>query len=202
MYHPQDKNAAYQAQAYHPPRAGETFREPEQVNRTTILVDGGRRPPVVDDRPMAATASTATTAGGAALKVFEIILAIIILCLICVRPYDENPWWAWTQGEEWTIFACVWALFFCMHFLLQYLSGCHRTGYVYYCKCGYLAGAVYALAAVFFIIAGGIEVWMTTLYGYWGRDTRYNMRAAASAFCFLEAILFLLSAALSRFKTI
>jgi len=151
-------------------------------------------------------ASSRMSTLSAVLKVLEIILAIIIICLIAVRPYDdenhvvEYKWWyPMTTGEEFTIATCAFALFFALHFLLLFIAGCHRGGHPLGCTCHKMAGGVYVLIAIMFIISAGVEVWMTTLYRDWGRWTRYNMRAAASAFCFLEAILFLINVGVTRF---
>jgi len=134
------------------------------------------------------------------LKIFEIILAIIILCLVCIKPAGDlgssYPFW---QGEEFTVATAVFAIVFTLHFLLSYLSGCHHHTEHVECKCMMMAIAIYLLTAAMWIISAGVETWITTKIF---NDSRYptaaNMRASVAAFCFLEAILYVLSFILAK----
>jgi len=171
----------------------------KDVERTLTVV------PVMGDRhhvTMTTTSSSGKAALPMLLKVLEIIFAIIVLCLICIIPNDENTDWVWTKGEEFTIATAVVALFFTLHFLLLQFSGCHHPGHVYDCKCHLMAGGAYALILIMWFISAGVETWMTTRYLDWNRMTRFRMRASATAFCFLEGLLYLASLALARFREV
>jgi len=142
------------------------------------------------------------------LKIFEIILAIIILCLVCIKPSGETSFYPdypsyrnypFLTGEEFTVATAVFAIVFTLHFLLSYLSGCHHHTEHVECKCMMMAIAIYLLTAAMWIISAGVETWITTRIF---NDNHYgvsaNMRASVAAFCFLEAILYVLSFILAK----
>jgi len=136
------------------------------------------------------------------LKWIQIIFSFVILGLILWEAvkHQNIDKRQLIDGEQYTIAVAAICIFVNTFFLFIFFLNCHNGPFVG-CNCHRVTTFYFFLGTFAWVVAAGLEIYATvTLRDQFGNsDTNFHRRAAASAVCFANVLLFLASFQQSRY---